>query len=120
VGIVSIRGAITVLDNSIFSILDGARELLIDIEKINNLDKSKVISIIFTCTLDLDKAYPAKAARELGYTNASLMCLNEMYVEGSLEKCIRVMVFCDLNIEQKDVKHVYLKGAKILRPDLNT
>lgn len=118
--ITSIRGAITVLENSVSSILDGTRELLIEIEKRNNIDKNKVISIIFTCTSDLDKAYPAKAARELGYTNVSLMCLNEMQVEGSLNMCIRLMVFCDLNIEQKDVRHVYLKDAIILRPDLNT
>lgn len=119
-GIISIRGAITVLENSVSSILDATKELLIEIERMNNINKDKVISIIFTCTSDLDKVYPAKAARELGYIDVGLMCFNEMYVEGSLDMCIRLMVFCDLNIEQKDVKHVYLRDAKILRPDLNT
>ena len=118
-GIISIRGAITVSENSVYDILDGTRELLIEIEKVNKIDKDRVISIIFTCTSDLDKAYPAKAARELGYTNVGLMCFNEMHVEGSLNRCIRLMVFCDLNIGQKDVKHIYLRDAKILRPDLN-
>lgn len=118
-GIISIRGAITVSENSVYDILDGTRELLIEIEKVNKIDKDRVISIIFTCTSDLDKAYPAKAARELGYTNVGLMCFNEMHVEGNLNRCIRLMVFCDLNIEQKDVKHIYLRDAKILRPDLN-
>lgn len=119
-GIISIRGAITVLENSVSSILDATKELLIEIERMNNINKDKVISIIFTCTSDLDKVYPAKAARELGYIDVGLMCFNEMHVEGSLDMCIRLMVFCDLNIEQKDVKHVYLRDAKILRPDLNT
>lgn len=46
------------------------------------------------------------------------MCSNEMYVEGSLAKCIRIIVFYNSIISQNDVNHVYLKDAKILRPDL--
>ncbi|CAK7016783.1 chorismate mutase [Tissierella carlieri] len=117
--IVTIRGAITVPENSVSSILEGTRELLIEIEKENNIDRDKVISIIFSCTNDLDKVYPAKAARELGYINAGLMCFNEMYVKGSLDKCIRLMVLYNSIINQKEVKHIYLRDAKILRPDLS-
>jgi monofunctional chorismate mutase len=116
--IVSIRGAITVSQNSVSTILDSTKELLIEVEKSNNINKDKVISIIFSCTSDLDKAYPAKAARELGYIHAGLMCFNEMLVEGSINMCIRVMVICDLNVEQKDVEHIYLRDAVVLRPDL--
>lgn len=117
--IVTIRGAITVPENSVSCILDSTRDLIIEIEKENNIDRDKVISIIFSCTNDLDKVYPAKAARDLGYTNAGLMCFNEMDVEGSLDKCIRLMVFYNSIINQKDVKHVYLRDAKVLRPDLS-
>ncbi|OZV12812.1 chorismate mutase [Tissierella sp. P1] len=117
--IVTIRGAITVPENSVSSILEGTRELLIEIEKENNIDRDKVISIIFSCTNDLDKVYPAKAARGLGYINAGLMCFNEMYVKGSLDKCIRLMVLYNSIINQKEVKHIYLRDAKILRPDLS-
>lgn len=117
--IVTIRGAITVPENSVSSILEGTRELLIEIEKENNIDRDKVISIIFSCTNDLDKVYPAKAARELGYINAGLMCFNEMYVKGSLDKCIRLMVLYNSIINQKEVKHIYLRDAKTLRPDLS-
>ena len=46
------------------------------------------------------------------------MCVQEMYVEGSLEKCIRVMVTAENGEKQKDAKHVYLRGAKVLRPDI--
>ncbi|MBU5426623.1 chorismate mutase [Tissierella pigra] len=115
---ISIRGAITVQENSIESILDGTKELLTEIEKQNNLDREKVISIVFSCTNDLDKVYPAKAARDLGYIYAGLMCFNEMNVEGSLRKCIRVMIIYNSDISQKDVKHIYLRDAKVLRPDL--
>ncbi len=118
--IVTIRGAITVSENTVSSILDGTRELLIQIEKENKINRDNVISIIFSCTNDLNKVYPAKAARDLGYINAGLMCFNEMYVEGSLDKCIRLMVLYNSITSQKDVKHVYLREAKNLRPDLSS
>lgn len=118
-GTVAIRGAITVDNNSVESILEATSELLIEIEKKNHLVRDRVISIIFSCTSDLDKAYPAKAARQLGYLNAALMCFNEMYVEGSIDKCIRVMILYNSDMEQKDVKHIYLRDAKVLRPDLS-
>lgn len=116
--IVSIRGAITVEENTVESILSNTKELLYEIEVRNHIDKDKVISIIFSATKDLNKVYPARAAREMGYVNSGLMCFNEMVVEGSLDKCIRIMVTYNSNKSQKDVKHVYLKGATILRPDL--
>lgn len=116
---VAIRGAITVEYNSAENILEATKELLSEIEKKNKLDRDKVISIVFSCTSDLDKAYPAKAARQLGYLNAALMCFNEMYVVGSIARCIRVMVLYNSDLEQKNVKHIYLKEAKALRPDLS-
>lgn len=115
---ITIRGAITVDKNISINILNATKELILKIEKLNSINKENVISMIFSCTRDLYKVYPAKAARELGYTNVGLMCFNEMYVENSLRKCIRIMIFCNSKINQKDVKHVYLRGAKILRPDL--
>ena len=116
--ILSIRGATTVPENSVSAIIASTKELLIEIENSNNINRDKVVSIIFSCTSDLDKVYPAKAARELGYTHAGLMCFNEMFVENSLNMCIRVMLFCDAINDQKDVKHIYLRDAVVLRPDL--
>lgn len=116
---VSIRGAITVEKNSEDSILKNTTLLLEKMELENSLIKENVISIIFSATNDLNKVYPAKAARDLGYVNSGLMCFNEMAVEGSLDRCIRVMILYNSNINQEDINHIYLKGAKILRPDLN-
>lgn len=113
-----IRGATTVDANNSRKILNATKELILEMEKVNNIHRENVISIIFSCTDDLDKVYPAKAARDLGYTNAGLMCFNEMNVVNSLKKCIRIMMFINSHKNQEDVKHVYLKGAKILRPDL--
>ncbi|MGN9164116.1 chorismate mutase [Tissierellaceae bacterium HCP3S3_D8] len=115
---ISIRGAITVMQNDEEEILSSTRELITAIEKANNLNKEDVVSIIFSCTNDLTKVAPAKAARQLGYVQAGLMSFNEMYVENSLERCVRLMIFCNSNIRQNEVKHIYLKDAKKLRPDL--
>ncbi len=114
---VSIRGATTIEKNEEAEILSGTTELLKELIKHNNLDISKIIAIFFTCTEDITSAYPAKAARMLGLNNASLMCLQEMFVENSLNKCIRACVFYDDNIKQSVVKHIYINGATALRPD---
>ena len=82
----AIRGAITVENNNETDILTATRELLNSIIKENNISKDDVISIIFTATRDLDAVYPAVAARQIGFTDVALMCTNEMYVPGSLEK----------------------------------
>ncbi len=42
-----------------------------------------------------------------------------MYVEGSLEKCIRVMIFINDDKDKENIRHIYLKKAKNLRKDLN-
>ncbi len=116
--LVSIRGAITVEDNTSDSILSNTKLLLKEMERKNKIDRSQVVNIIFTATKDLDTVYPARAARELGYLQAALLCFQEMYVVGSLKKCIRVNILIQSKLEQDSVQHVYLKGAKVLRPDL--
>lgn len=115
-----IRGAITVECNTKQEIIEGAKQLVADILQVNKLSNDDVIQILFTATQDLDQAYPAIGARELGLTDAALMCMQEMAVEGSLQKCIRVAVMCQGTLDQKSVKHCYLKEAQKLRPDLLT
>ena len=114
----SIRGAITVEHNTKESILSNTTILLEEIILKNDIQLNQIESILFTATRDLTKAYPAVAARSLGITHAGLMCLQEQYVEDSLEMCIRVMLRIKTSKEQADVNHIYLKEAKKLRPDL--
>ncbi len=116
--IIAIRGAITVEQNNKADIAKNTKELIQKIEKENNIEKDKVISIIFSVTKDLNADYPAKTARELGYIHSGLMCFNEMEVPNSLNKCIRVMILYNAKTCQSNIKHVYLKEAKVLRPDL--
>jgi chorismate mutase len=40
-----------------------------------------------------------------------------MHVAGSLEKCIRVILHVNTPKLQSEMQHVYLQGAKNLRPD---
>ncbi|HLV10754.1 MAG TPA: chorismate mutase [Halanaerobiales bacterium] len=114
----AIRGAITVPKNTKKAIYESSKKLLSTIIKDNKLKQEEIISIIFTATTDLDKAYPATAARELGIKLIPLLCFQEMYVVDSLKKCIRILLYVDRNCKHKDIKHVYLREAITLRPDL--
>ncbi len=114
----SIRGAITAEENTRDCVLENTRMLLNKIIKENDLDLQDIISVIFTATNDIDSVYPAVAARGVGIVEAGLMCVQEMFVEGSLQMCVRVLVIAETDKKQRDMKHVYLKGAVKLRPDL--
>jgi chorismate mutase len=74
--------------------------------------------VIFTATSDLDAAYPARAAREMGWVHVPLLCMQEMAVVGSLPRCIRVLVLWNTDRPAGQVRHVYLRRARALRPDL--
>lgn len=115
----AIRGAITVSENTKESILEGTRELLGEIIKRNDLDNLNIISAIFTVTGDLNATFPAIAARELGWTDISLMCTKEIDVPDSLSSCVRVLLHINTNKSNQEISHVYLKGATVLRPDLS-
>lgn len=114
----TIRGAITVERNLEEDILNGTEELLDRIIKENELKDDEISAIYFTATKDLDAAYPARAARSMNIRKAALMCLQEMYVVGSLEKCIRICFFIDGEKDQGSVRHIYLREAEKLRPDI--
>ena len=117
---ICIRGAITVEQNDKQQILQATKNMIQMIIEQNQLVLSDIIEIQFTMTKDLDAVYPAVVAREMGITDAALMFMQELYIKGSLEKCIRCAVLCNTDKKQKEAIHIYLEKAKILRPDLNT
>ena len=117
--LVSIRGAITVEENTRDAMLEATKEMLEAILTNNNLKCDHLVQLHFSCTKDLDAAYPAVAARGLGITEATLMCFQEMYVVNSLSQCIRVDILADSpHLTKDNVKHQYLRKAVQLRPDL--
>ncbi len=113
-----IRGAIGVDVNEASAIIAATRELLEHIVAANDLSVEDIASVIFTATDDLDTAYPAQAAREMGWVNTPLLCLQEMAVTEGLPRCIRVLVLWNTNLPSDQIRHVYLGRARVLRPDL--
>ena len=115
-----IRGAITVAANTERAILDATRGLLTGMVRSNDVETDEIAAVVFTTTPDLNAAFPAEAARQLGWQNVALMSGVEMNVPGALARCIRVLILWNTTRSQEQVVHVYLDGAEVLRPDLKT
>jgi len=111
----AIRGAIQVGANTPEEIASGVKELLPAILEANSLKSDDVISVLLTCTPDLNAAFPAAYAREIGFGAIPLLCAVEMDVPGSLPLVIRVMLHVQM---EGKANHVYLRGASALRKDL--
>ena len=111
-----IRGATTIEKDCKEEISLSVKELLDEIFRENHLKKEEVRSVIFSLTTDIHSYHPAKAARESGYDFCPLFACTEPDIEGGLKLCIRVMISIEPADGLRDVKHVYLKGAKGLRP----
>jgi chorismate mutase len=114
-----VRGATTSDENSREAILQATRQLLALMIRQNGIDPRDVASAIFSVTVDLDAEFPALAARQLGWLDVPLLCTNEIDVPGSLRRCVRVLVHWNTDRPQAEIKHVYLRGAVQLRPDLS-
>ena len=113
-----VRGATTAEANTPEAILSATRELLQALVVANDLPPSDLASAIFTTTPDLNTVFPARAARDLGWTDVALLCTHEMNVPGGLPKCIRVLLHWNTDKAASEIVHVYLKGATVLRPGL--
>lgn len=115
---IGIRGATTINNNNEEEIFINTVALMEEVIYSNSLERNRITAVFFSCTKDITAAYPAKAVREMGFTDIPLMCFQEMNVLDSLQKCIRLCVFYNEEIDKKDVRHIYLNNAKQLRPDL--
>jgi chorismate mutase len=112
-----VRGATTIEVDDREVVLRATRELLALLIHLNGIHKEDVASAIFTTTPDVSSAFPATAARQLGWLDVPLMCAHEIDVEGSVSMCIRVLVHWNTDRPQSAIQHVYLKEAQRLRPD---
>ncbi len=113
-----IRGAINVQQNSETEIISATRELLLGMLETNHLSQEQIISIFFTLTPDLNAAFPAAAARELGWSDVPLLGAVEVDVPGAMPFCIRVLMHVNTGLGRHEVKHLYLREARKLRADL--
>ncbi len=112
-----IRGATTVEHNDAAEILEATDELLRAVIEANELKPDDIVSAFFTVTADLNAAFPARAAEEFGWNIVALLHATEIPVPGSLPKCIRLLVHAYTTRSRAEIKHCYLRGATVLRPD---
>jgi len=113
----AIRGAVCLQQDDADEMREAVGELLEAILERNAITPDDVISVLFTNTPDLRCAFPAKAAREVGFTDVPLMCAQEIDVQGALKRVVRVMLHVDTDRPRSEIAHVYLRGAEALRPD---
>lgn len=112
-----IRGAITASDNTAEAIVAATKTLLLRIIERNVVAPEEIASVFFTVSDDLDAAYPARAARDLGWTDTALLCAREIAVPNGVDRCVRVLLHVNTERAQSELRHVYLGGATRLRPD---
>ena len=112
-----IRGATTAAANTAEDILEATRELVTVLIRLNDLTPEDVVSAVFTTTPDLTATFPALAAREVGWTEVPLLCSHEMAVPGALTNAVRVLLHVNTTRAPAEIRHVYLNGARQLRPD---
>jgi len=113
-----IKGATTVERNTREDILAATTELLQLMVEHNDIDPDDVASALFTTTADLNAEFPAVAARRIGWTEVPLCCAHELDVPGSLRMCLRILLHINTDKAARDIVHIYVRGAKVLRPDL--
>jgi chorismate mutase len=110
-----IRGATFIDEDTPEAILAGTRELLAAIAKANDIATQDIASAFFTSTADLRSAFPARAARDLGWTDVPLLGATEVDKPGGPPRCIRVLLHWNTSRRQDEVVHVYLRGSDVMR-----
>ncbi len=112
---IAVRGAITVKNDTKEEIKEATVSLMTALLEKNALKEKDIVSVLFSVTKDLRSTYPGMYVREeMGLTQLAMLHFQEMDVQGSLSKCIRVLLHCHGNFEPK---HIYLREAETLRPD---
>jgi chorismate mutase len=114
-----IRGAITVDADDPAAIVGATKRLLRAMIEQNQVELDDIASVLFSLTPDLRAVFPALGAREMGWVHVPMLHFTEIDVPGSLPQVIRVLMHVNTALAQNEVEHVYLEGAKVLRPDLS-
>ena len=110
-----LRGATVADANTPEAIYAATREMLSRLIDANGIIERDLAMAYFTVTPDLNAAFPAAAARQLGWNNTALMCATEIPVPDALPRCIRVLILLNTDREPHELTNVYLNGAEVLR-----
>lgn len=118
VAVRALRGATQVDRNDRDEIVADVAELVTEVLRRNELAVDDFISVIFTATPDLTAEFPALAARKLGFGEVPLMCAAEIDVPGAPPRVVRLLAHVETDRARADLRHVYLRGATVLRQDI--
>lgn len=115
-----IRGAITVEQDEKEAIWQAAAEMVTAMLQENGIAPEDIGAAIFSQTEDLVSAFPSAGVRSRvpGFDLVPLFDARQCAIEGSLGKCIRVLVLADTEKKQRDIRHIYMGRAVALRPDI--
>ena len=113
-----IRGATTVDGDEPEGVREATLELLDALVAANGCERADVAAVIFTVSDDLRRANPASAARKSGWGDVPLLVVREHGGEDLASRCVRVLVLWNTARPQSEIRHLYLRGAGVLRPDL--
>ncbi len=110
-----VRGAIS-LDGP-GAVREATRTLLDALTSANGWQLEEVAAAVFTVTADLAGANPAAEAREHGWSAVPFLVVREG-ADWDMAPRLRVLVLWNTTKTQAEVRHVYLRDAAALRPDL--
>jgi chorismate mutase len=96
----------------------GCVELLQRMLEANDASLQDVAAAIFTLDDDLAGENPAAAARSAGWELVPLLMVREHGADARVPRCLRVLLLVNTTRSQAEVRHVYLRDAAVLRPDL--
>ncbi len=113
-----IRGATTVANNTKEEIFDATIEMVREMIEVNNIKTEDIVDFIFTVTPDITAVFPAASVRKMGITDVPLLDMAAPDIDNALKMCIRVLMHINTDCKNSQLNHVYLRGAKVLRPDL--
>jgi chorismate mutase len=117
-----VRGATTVEVDDPEGIVEATGEMLTALIEANGIDPEQVAGAWFTTSPDLHSEFPAVAARRLGWVDVPLICGQEMDVPyantRSIPRCVRVLILVNTERSQREVHHVYLRGARAIKEEL--
>lgn len=114
----AVRGATQVSHDDRETVLAATRELVTQVLAHNALTADDVLSVVFSATRDISSVAPALAARQLGLHEPALLCVQEMWVEGSLPLVVRLLAHVETDRQRADIVNVYLNGTEVLRADV--
>ena len=112
-----VRGATTASADTREAIVEATADLVARLVAANHIAVEDIASVIFTTTPDLNAEFPAVVRATFGWQDVALLCTHEMGVPGALPQCIRVLIHWNTELSQREITHVYIRGAETLRPD---